>query len=132
MADNGRRMVISSERDGADKNLYESTRDSVEDPWSPPISLDELNGLDNENSAFPSADGLTLYFNSDRPGGTGDDDIYQVTRDSLVLPFGEPELVPGLNVALEDSDPWMSPDGRYIMFTRRSVAGNKQIYEAHR
>ena len=37
-----------------------------------------------------SADGLTLYFSSGRPGGFGDYDIWYCTRPSVDAPWGPP------------------------------------------
>ncbi|NIM98071.1 MAG: hypothetical protein GTO24_08345, partial [candidate division Zixibacteria bacterium] len=37
-----------------------------------------------------SADGLELYFSSDRPGGYGLDDIYVMTRATTEDDWGEP------------------------------------------
>ncbi len=50
--------------------------------WTEPKSLGKkinLPGYD-EMTPFLAADGVTLYFSSNRPGGLGDNDIYRTTR----------------------------------------------------
>ncbi|MBP6022422.1 OmpA family protein [Ferruginibacter sp.] len=52
------------------------------DIWTAPKSLGKKINLPdyNEMSPFLAADGVTLYFSSDRPGGLGENDIWMTKR----------------------------------------------------
>ena len=52
------------------------------DWWSEPKSLGKKINLPkyNEMTPYLAADGETLYFSSDRPGGLGDNDIWMTKR----------------------------------------------------
>jgi peptidoglycan-associated lipoprotein len=66
-----------------------STREGTR--WSDPVKLELL--ADSLVAAHPSvsADGQTLYFVSDMPGGLGGKDIYRSTRTSPGSPWSRPE-----------------------------------------
>jgi hypothetical protein len=61
-------------------DLWTSTRASASDAWSPPVSVSELNTTAVEGRPYLSFDGLTLYFMSARPGGSGGLDVWSATR----------------------------------------------------
>lgn len=60
-----------------------------------------------------SADGLTMYFSSNRPGGFGGSDLYRVSKEGNG--WGEPEnLGPGVNSLGEDLFPTLAVDGSLL------------------
>jgi Tol biopolymer transport system component len=64
------------------QDLWSSVRESILVPWSPPTHLGPVvnsEALDR----FPalSADGTSLIFSSDRPGGVGGEDLYLSVRE---------------------------------------------------
>ena len=60
--------------------------------WSPPVSLGAVvNSADGEAGSAISKDGLSFYFNSNRPGGLGLIDIYVSRRASIHDPWGPPQ-----------------------------------------
>ena len=62
-------------------DIWVSTRQNTEDPWSLPVNLGPVvNSPANNGSPALSRDGTTLYFNSTRPGGFGANDLYVTTR----------------------------------------------------
>ena len=66
-----------------------------------------------------SPDGLSLYFQSDRPGGFGSSDLYVSHRDSKDAPWGEPQnLGPSINSAANEVATAISPDGETLFFIR--------------
>jgi len=66
-------------------DLWMSRRPEIGDSWGPPINLGPMvNGSYNENGPCLSTDGSTLYFSSDRPGGSGDADMWQVSISPVV------------------------------------------------
>jgi Tol biopolymer transport system component len=59
-----------------------------------------------------SADGLSLYFASTRPGGYGGLDIWVTTRATKADPWGTPmNLGPPVNSSADDYAPSISADG---------------------
>ena len=67
-------------------DMWMTTRPTVSDPWETPVNLGPVvNSSSGENEPRLSADGSTLYFSSNRPGGYGGQwgDIYQ----SQIIPI---------------------------------------------
>jgi Tol biopolymer transport system component len=72
-----------------------------------------------------SADGLMLYFASDRPGGCGDSDIWVTRRPTIVDDWGTPEnLGPPVNTSQTEYCPCISADGLELYFALYKPAGN--------
>jgi Tol biopolymer transport system component len=79
----GREILIASNRVGTfgAQDLWASTRNAVGGPWTAPVNLGTvINSSFNDNFPSLSSDRETLFFSSDRPGGTGGSDIYISTR----------------------------------------------------
>jgi hypothetical protein len=65
-------------------DIYVATRKTTADPWRHPVSLGApVNGTSWDGNADLSADGRTLYFVSDRAGGSGGTDLWVVSIDPL-------------------------------------------------
>jgi Tol biopolymer transport system component len=81
----GLEMFLASTRAGTlgGLDLWVSTRSTTSDNWAAPVNLGPgVNSQHNERAPFLSADGQTLYFTSDRPGGFGLNDFYMTQRGS--------------------------------------------------
>jgi hypothetical protein len=79
----GLEIVFGSNRPGPvpGSTLWASTRNEVDDVWSPPAPLGpHINSGAFENVPSLSPDGLSLYFNAVRPGGVGGADLHVSTR----------------------------------------------------
>ncbi len=63
-----------------------------------------------------SADGMELYFHSDRSGGKGGLDLWMSRRSGA--DWGEPENLAVLNSADNEGWPYLSQDGNELWFTR--------------
>lgn len=75
-------------------------------------------------------DGLTIYFNRDKPG---ENEIWRATRATRDAPFGDPVRVAELNTSNYESPGWISEDGCTIYLdSNRSAAGDWNIYRASR
>jgi hypothetical protein len=89
--------------------------------YATPVHLDSpINTPGFEGKPSLSADGLELYFVSDRPGaigGPGDQDIYVSRRTSVNRSWGAPERVPPqVSSAFFDITPTISLDGLALYF----------------
>lgn len=90
--------------------------------WSPPQNLGPaVNTEHDEGSPFVSADGLTLLFHSNRPGGHGRQDLWESRRPTPDAPFEPPtNLGDAINGEGFTGSPSMTADGRTLVFhTRR-------------
>lgn len=81
-----------------------------------------------------TADGLELYFNSNRTGGAGGNDIWLATRASRSDAWAAPTPVAEVNTTLSETTPGVSADGLSLYFasTRVEGLGATDIYVAMR
>ncbi len=71
-----------------------------------------------------SADGLSLYFASNRSGGYGGYDLWVTTRTNLSAPWGPPvNLGSTVNSSSGDYQPSISPDGLSLFFASPRPGG---------
>jgi hypothetical protein len=103
-------------------------------PFAPPVALDVLNSLWNDDDPTVRLDYLEIYFVSDRPGGYGGRDIWRATRLDAASPWDMPVVVAELNTAYADSGPELSSDGLRLFMAsdRLGGAGGNDIYVAVR
>jgi serine/threonine protein kinase/Tol biopolymer transport system component len=99
-------------------DLWMTTRANVSDSWDMPKNLGPaVNSSAADIGASITADGLSLYFGSDRPGGSGFWDIYVTTRVTISAPWEEAEnLGPTINSVGFDGHPYITPDGLVLIF----------------
>ncbi len=83
-------------------DVWVARRASAKVPFDPPEHVDAVSSIDHETSPAISADGLTVYFASDRAGGLGDFDIWSATRATRTSPWSPPTDVTSLNSASRD------------------------------
>ncbi len=90
-----------------------------------PANLGPLvNSPVQEGSPDISADGLTLFYDVDLPGGNGDNDIWAATRASPSEPWGEPvNLGAPVNSTASDWGPNISSDGLALYFASTDRPG---------
>ena len=124
-------LFFNSNRTG-NGQLFVSRRDSVDLPWGEPQPIPELNTGDNETAPEVSADGLAIYFSSNRPGGKGGQDIYLARRDDRDAAWDEPELVPELNSSAADYSPVLDGSGLVVYFYSNRDGGDQDLFVATR
>lgn len=107
--------------------------------WSEPINLGAVvNSKFNDQHPAISKDGLSLYFSSDRPGGTGGQDIWVSQRPAPDEPWRAPQnLGANINSAANDLAPNLTPDGQFLYFhserpTGCGPAGTDDLYVSRR
>ncbi len=90
-----------------------ATRAKLTDPFGIPRNLGPgVNSPANEYAPSISADGLALYFDSDRPGGLGSFDIWMATRKTTAEHFDYARnLGAPVNSVASDGLPNISTDG---------------------
>jgi Tol biopolymer transport system component len=104
--------------------------------WSTPVNLGAvINSTGNEERPQISKDGLSLFVQSDRPGGLGGFDIYVSQRPSPDDPWGPLQnLGANVNSSGNDGAPAFSPDGHrlYLHSSRAGGCGGIDLYVARR
>src|SRR5688572_21952424 len=121
----------------ADRSAAEPRFNSSAGPeWSAPENLGPVvNSPALEQNPAVSADGLSLYFQSDRPGGVGGVDIWVTRRASRSSPWEPPVNVgPPVNTPFFEASPSLSPDGHllFIHSNRPGTLGGNDIWMACR
>lgn len=110
-------------------DLYISKK--MGDQWGTPnLMASTINTTAWESQPTISADGKTIYFTSNRPGGYGGLDIWYCELDDKGQ-FGKAyNLGPQINTPFDEEKPFMHPDGRtfYFVSNGRGGYGKKDIY----
>ena len=123
-------LAFSRKKNSEDDDLYVSFFE--EGRWTRPLDLGEtINTKYSETTPFLSADGKTLYFSSDRPGGQGSQDIYLTRRlDDTWQNWRKPQNL-GSPINTEEYDAYYSiaakGDYAYFMSAKGSL-GKKDIF----
>lgn len=82
-----------------------------------------------ETGAFVTEDCLTVYFAANLAGNS---DLYVMTRPSIDAEFPPAVRIDELSTSgFEESDPWVSSDGRHILFSSNQN-GTSDLWEAFR
>ena len=82
----GLELFLSSNRVGTlgNQDLWVSTRPSTLDPWSAPVNLGPfVNTTANDLGGGLSFSRTTFSFHSNRAGGAGGADLYEMTREKI-------------------------------------------------
>lgn len=98
------------------------------------VNLEPLNSPYSEVAPVISADGNTIYFTSDRPGGKGGQDFWVSQRRGGE--WGEPENISELNTSKNEGPDTITADGNTMYYTgcnRRPDGSDKcDIYVARK
>jgi beta-lactamase regulating signal transducer with metallopeptidase domain/Tol biopolymer transport system component len=134
----GLSFFFCSDRPGGSGNrdLWVTTRPTTRDDWGPPVNLGpNVNSPEIEESSSLTSNGLELYFNSTRPGGYGDQDIWLTTRATTNDGWGQPvNLGPTINTSAGEGSLSLSADGLTLFFgsDREGGLGSYDIWVAKR
>jgi len=138
ISSDGLEFYFDSDRPGGlgdpNTDIWVSTRKTVNDSWDEPVNLNSklvdpnnpVNTKYNEAQPSISADGLSLYFHSTRPGNSwyvigwgpnGPSNIWVTRRKTKEDPWGKPEnIYPFVNTNCDEWDPSISDEA--LFFTR--------------
>jgi hypothetical protein len=100
--------------------------------WTPPVPV-SFNGDANDFDPAFAPDGRSVWFFSNRAGGAGGDDLYQVAFDPGTRTYGTPHNPgPIVNTAGNEWAPSLSEDGTSLLFSsdRPGGAGRQDLYIA--
>ena len=124
-------MAIASDRGTSDLDIYFSTRQTPTAAWGLPVDVHEVNSpvFDWDPALYNS--GLGLVFGSRRSGDQTTSDLFETTRATYTTPFDAPRSLDELNSPMSEGDPWLSNDGRHVVFSS-DRSGISQLYEAWR
>jgi hypothetical protein len=95
-------IFFTSDRDSGNGDVWSASRASVGVPFDAPAPVIEVNSSGFETSSAISADGLTLWFGSDRAGGVGLLDVWVSTRPARGAAWSTPVNVLALNSPADD------------------------------
>lgn len=97
-------------------DIYRAVRGSVNEPFGPPVNLNEVNTAADETGPSISADRLTLYFAS----GTvaTDFNLFTATRPAWDQSFGAPQPITELNTSQWQLHPMPSDDQLRLYFVQ--------------
>jgi Tol biopolymer transport system component len=138
ISSDGLSLYFTSDRAGGSGglDLWVATRITVSDPWGQPVNLGStVNSSAWDTCPNISPDGLSLFFESMRPGGSGDVDIWVTTRATTDDDWGNPvNLGPTVNSSAWDSCPSISADGLSLYFCsyRPGASGSCDLWVATR
>jgi Tol biopolymer transport system component len=97
---------------------------------SPAVLVPELSSAYNDVTPDISRDGLQMFFQSTRPGGSGETDLWASMRSSVLAPWPLPENMGAtVNSSAVESGPSISSDGKTLYFaSNRAGGGGFDIY----
>ena len=126
-------LVFASQRGTASvPHLFAAMRPDASAAWQAATEITALTSGWQDSDPALYSDGRGLLFASRRLTQGGTTDLFQATRSDAASPFAS-SLAPigELNTSASEEDPWISQDGRHILFAS-DRSGRSRIYEAWR
>ena len=114
-------------------DIYESN--FIDGEWSPIAKLKGTINTDyNETHATISADGKTMYFTSNRPGGKGGADIYLCTLNDSNEWTNPVNLGSAINTSKNEETPFITKNGKTLYFASEGHfnMGEFDVFKAQR
>jgi Tol biopolymer transport system component len=104
--------------------------------WSAPVNMGpSINTTNNERHSALSADLLTIFLASDRPGGLGGFDLWVAQRANRNADWAPGQnLGPNINTSADEYTPELSPDDHWLFFANSGPDTKNflEIYAAFR
>lgn len=127
----GQHLLLTRPVEARSLDLFEATRAAPEDPWGGIAASLALSSDAYDADAHLSSDGLRVVFASERAGGAGRRDIWISIRESPAAEWALPTDLLELATASDDEDPWLSADGRTLVFAS-DRNGDRELWIATR
>ncbi|MFL5729104.1 MAG: hypothetical protein ACJ75J_06400 [Cytophagaceae bacterium] len=120
---NGKNLIFEA-NSGEDEAIEFKISTLTNGIWSAPVALPGVNSALNKlvytGAVSISHDGNFIFYSSSKSGGVGSADIYYMEKTASG--WSAPKnLVKPVNSAGYENDPSMSPDGKYLYFTRNEA-----------
>jgi outer membrane protein OmpA-like peptidoglycan-associated protein len=122
ISNDAQRMLIYRDDKYGNGDIYESVLyGSI---WSEPEKLPEpINSKYMESSASISPDGKTIYFVSNRPGGSGGLDVWYCTKNQQGNWGEEKNIGTTINSSSGEEGVFIHPDGKTLYFSSKGHKG---------
>ena len=121
----------SSGRSPRNWDIYQSTRNSVDEPFGAPVlSALSRSGIEDGDATL-SSDGLTSFFHSTAPGEVSDRiGIWTATKETVDNEWHEPQFLSG---TAGGAHPSLSDDGLTLYFSLSEARGrDRDLYKMER
>jgi len=104
-------------------DIWVTRRSSASETWGEPVNLGPpINTEYDDAKPSISADGLTIYFGSNRPGGYGGFDLWMSTRATITDNWDAPvNLGSTINSSADEAFSYISTDGLELYFNEYGV-----------
>ena len=132
LSPDGLALMFVSGRDASagTSNIWVAERSSLDAPFGEPSEVRGVNTDAREEGFWPSQDGLTLYFASNRFDDS-DMDLFVAVRPDRESPFGQAQSLAFVNTSAIEIDPALTSDG-FELFFASDRSGTMQIYRSAR
>ncbi|MCS6822108.1 MAG: OmpA family protein [Microscillaceae bacterium] len=131
LSPDGKKLFVYRDNVAGTGDIYYSTQ-KPDGSWTPIKEFDAVNSKYHETSITITADGKTVYFSSDRPGGYGRLDIYKCTLNEKGK-WSEPvNLGPTINTPYDDDSPFITNNGKTLYFSScgHTTMGGYDIFKS--
>jgi Tol biopolymer transport system component len=132
LSTDGLELWLGSQRGNTGfEDVYVARRARTSDPFSAAVAVDELNSPGRDTGAALSADGLSVYYSSERSGSEGGFDLWLARRDGRSDELSELEPLRELNGRDDEFDPTLSGDEQEMVFVSNR-GGTTRLWHALR
>jgi len=120
-------LYFYSNRPGGvgNRDIWFATASSA--AWATPRVLANVNTASDEQNPWVSPDGLSIVFDSNRPGGLGAADVWLARRSARTGAFGAPVNLTELNTSASDEGAALTSDGLTIFFASSRPGGQGDL-----
>lgn len=131
----GRTLSFAAAEPFGPERIFAASRGAGDrSPFGRATPLEGVDSSSGDGSPLLSSDELTLYFYSNRPGGSGGRDLWRATRSDTRSAFTDATPLTTLASSGVDHLPWLSADELTLLYvsTRAGGLGQSDIWVATR
>jgi Tol biopolymer transport system component len=99
-------------------DIFVASRATTAAAWGAAVPIAELNSTAEDSGPSINTTETFIVFASTRTPTAGGSDLWSARRASPADPWQPPQRLVELDTAAEETDPWLSPDERTIVFAR--------------